>query len=146
MPTFRQARPADRDAIVAMMRDFYAHEKMNLTAETLKALDRVLCAPGIGEVHLVMESDASVGYFVLMHGFSLEHGGATGLLDELFIIPAARGKGIGKAALARVMELGREREWRVVYLEVSHENTAAHELYTHAGFTVLARKYLTRPL
>ena len=43
-----------------------------------------------------------VGYVVVTLGFSLESGGRDGFIDELYIAPAARGRGIGAKVLALV--------------------------------------------
>ncbi|MCA7026277.1 GNAT family N-acetyltransferase, partial [Stenotrophomonas acidaminiphila] len=59
---------------------------------------------------MLLEGDdvAEAGYITLGWCFSVEQGGRFVLLDELYLAPAARGRGWGREALALA------RDWAIV--------------------------------
>lgn len=59
----------------------------------------------------------------------------TGELLSLWVAPAARGRGVGDALVAAVLEWAREGALRRVVLEVGDDNAAAIGLYARSGFT-----------
>lgn len=130
----RVATPDDLATVLALMQAFYAEDRLRFDAErTPRALASLLADPACGEVLLLGES-GDAGYLVLTRGFSLEQGGHHALLDELYIAPAARGRGLGARALA--LAASRARRWGVdvLRLEVHHHNPRAKALYLRAGF------------
>ncbi|HEY5240755.1 MAG TPA: GNAT family N-acetyltransferase, partial [Polyangiaceae bacterium] len=55
-------------------------------------------------------------------------------LRKMYLLPAARGLGAGKALLARCIEEARERGCRWMYLETLTAMEAAQRLYEGFGF------------
>ena len=55
-------------------------------------------------------------------------------IDELFVLRAFRGKGVAKALLQAVLDLGSRLDTEGVRLIVAPENTAARRLYASCGF------------
>ena len=53
---------------------------------------------------------------------------------------AARGAGIGRALLGRLLQAASERGARRVFLEVRDDNRAAQDLYRSEGFTAIGRR------
>lgn len=62
----------------------------------------------------------------------LENG--IGEIKRMYVRPALRGKGIGGALLARLLEQARRAGYRRVRLDSSRFMTEAHRLYRAAGF------------
>ncbi|HNF99868.1 MAG TPA: GNAT family N-acetyltransferase [Pseudomonadota bacterium] len=56
----------------------------------------LLAKPEVGAVWLAWREGRAVGYLVLTRCFSLEFGGPFVLLDEIFVLPEARGDGLGR--------------------------------------------------
>src|SRR3954469_18457263 len=56
------------------------------------------------------------------------------LLEDLFVLESARGSGLGRALLERVVQLARERGCRRIELDVNDNNAAALALYESMGF------------
>ena len=50
-------------------------------------------------------------------------------LEDLFVAPAARGAGVGRALIERLRELTREHGWRQVYWHTESGNGRARALY-----------------
>jgi putative acetyltransferase len=86
-------------------------------------------------------------YFVAERGGEVLGGGGifptTGLpadtveLVKLYLLPAARGLGVGKALIQHCLEAARVVGYARVYLETTEELTQAIPLYEKLGFTYL---------
>ena len=85
----------------------------------------------------------TVGYVVVCHGYSIEYGGVTGFLDELYLLPAARGRGIGSATLRFLRKESGRRGWVSLLLEVVRGNRKAARLYARRGFADHGRTLMT---
>lgn len=133
--------PADRAVLEAMVRAYYAEDGLAFDEQRQgAALSAVADGDAWCLAWLVRLAGASVGYVVVTLSFSLESGGRDGFVDELYIAPAARGRGIGTQVLALVEREARARGLKRLYLEVAHGNRAL-ALYRRAGF-VDHRRYL----
>jgi ribosomal protein S18 acetylase RimI-like enzyme len=66
---------------------------------------------------------------------SLWFDGLDAYLEELYVAPALRGKGIGRALLDAAMDAARERGADHIELTTSVDDTAAIGLYEKSGFT-----------
>lgn len=136
-PTFVLATPADRTQVLTLHEAFFTEDELVgfSLEDRMAGLDLLLTVPGRwGEVYLMGADDGVAGYMVTTWGFTVELGGPFVLIDELYISPAYRGRGWGRAALAFVAETARQRGLRAVQLEVEHHNTHAATLYQRAGF------------
>jgi ribosomal protein S18 acetylase RimI-like enzyme len=138
--------PGDRAALEPLVRAYYAEDGLAFDEQRQgAALTAVLGGDPLCLAWLVRIADATVGYVVLTLGFSLESGGRDGFIDELFVAPAVRGRGIGAKVLALIEQEARARDLKRLYLEVGHENPA-QGLYRRAGFVdhqrYLMSKYL----
>ena len=141
----RPARIEDESAVIALMRDFYAEE--NLVFDELvtpRAVRQLLASPALGTVLLLAHADTVIGYLVVTFGFSLEFHGRYALLDELYLIPAARGRGWGRHALNLAADTARDAGVSALRLEVNHANTRARSTYLKSGYQDNRRDLFTR--
>ena len=106
----------------------------------------LLDSPELGVIAHILEGDALRGYVVLTWGFDLEWGGRDAFLTELYLLPSARGRGLGRRALPVIEELARRRGARALHLMVRPENQAAVQLYRGAGYSSPPRTFLTKEL
>ncbi|MBC7771800.1 MAG: GNAT family N-acetyltransferase [Pyrinomonadaceae bacterium] len=126
--TLRQATPADTADILALVRELAEYEKCPDQAKaTHEDLQRAMfgapsasdrCA-GVAEC-LMGEIDGRVqGIALYFMNFSSWTGKPGVYLEDLFVRPAARGSGLGKALLARLAKIAVDRgcprlEWSVL--------------------------------
>jgi ribosomal protein S18 acetylase RimI-like enzyme len=66
---------------------------------------------------------------------SLMTGALDAYLEELYVAPAVRGRGMGRALLEAAMDTARERGAAHMDLGTSEDDVAARALYESAGFT-----------
>lgn len=139
--TFRRATPADLPSLLAMQREFYAHERYPFDEGVAAAAMRALLEDAsLGRMMIADEA----GYFVVTFGYSLEFGGRDAFVDELFVLPAARGRGLGTQALVLAEEVCREAGVRALHLEVEFENPEAKRLYARSGYYEHTRHLMTK--
>ena len=87
-----------------------------------------------GTVYLFIHYDGKIAGY-LAYEFDSE-----GLrLSKLYLLPAFRGKGIGKYLLGDVEEIAREKGSRMIHLEVNEVNPHAMEFYRRHGFVPAER-------
>jgi ribosomal protein S18 acetylase RimI-like enzyme len=141
------AAPPDLDALLAMLARFNASQGYAFDAASARhALGELLAKPELGRAYWIRREGASVGYAVLCFGWSLEWGGRDAFVDELFVEAAARGGGVGRAALRALIREAERLSIRALHLEVEHGNEAGQALYRSEGFVSNERRILTRRL
>src|SRR5690606_32175400 len=122
----------------------YAEDRIPLDEPRVRrGLAQLMADASLGAVLLVDVDGACVGYVVLGWCFSIEQGGRHALLDELYLEPAARGRGLGGVLLERACDWARQHGAEVARLEVNRHNPRAKALYLRAGFRDDDRDILT---
>jgi ribosomal protein S18 acetylase RimI-like enzyme len=130
------------EPILGLARAFHAEDGHPLSKAGEAAL-RGLAGTSYGEVLAIHEAGRLIGYAVLCYGYSVEYGGRDAFIDDLYIVPAARGRGLGGAILTRLVERVRAGGFGAIHLEVMDENPAI-ELYRRAGFEGRGSRFLSR--
>lgn len=133
--------------LLDMMQEFNALEDIPWSRQDAEpAVQRLLDSPELGVIAHILEGGTLRGYVVLTWGFDLEWGGRDAFLTDLYLLPSARGRGLGRRALPLIEELARRRGARALHLMVRPENDAALQLYRGAGFSSPPRTFLTKDL
>jgi ribosomal protein S18 acetylase RimI-like enzyme len=87
------------------------------------------------------DGEEPCGMAVLRLRPALYEDGAEAYLAELYVAPAERGQGIGRAMLQAALEAARERGAVAIDLNTDFDDTEAHALYKSAGFEHTALYY-----
>jgi GNAT superfamily N-acetyltransferase len=143
-----QATTAELNTLLVMMRHMQRDDPWEETFHepAVRAnLEELLRNPVYGVAYIVREGNAPIGYLVICFDYSLEYCGKGAWIDELFVEPAHRGKGIGTQLLDLADRASREHHAKVLHLEVNHGNPAI-ELYRRRGFTEHHRFLMSKPL
>ena len=142
---FRTGTHADIDALVPVVRDFHADEGIAWNEASLRtALADLLAHPHHGRLLLVERDGALAGYLVIGFCFSLEFGGRFGLLDVRYLLPPARGGGLGRRGLEEAADVCRREGLRALRLEVDNGNARAQGVYLQNGYAAHPRQLMTR--
>jgi ribosomal protein S18 acetylase RimI-like enzyme len=145
--TIAECGPSDLESLLEMMVDFNALEGIPWSRDACRpALERLLSSPDLGVAAHLLEDGARRGYCVLTWGYDLEWEGRDAFLTEFYLLPDARGRGLGGALLPLVEALARKYGARALHLMVRPENESAVRLYLGAGFETPPRLFLTKPL
>jgi GNAT superfamily N-acetyltransferase len=149
--TFRLATAADDDALIRLILSLYREDPSpNPPTETSArvALLTLRETPAWGHAIVIEDSGTIAGYALLISFYSNELGGRVCVLDELYVAPSFRGRGIGSAfleALAR-KALPVFSDAVALELEVNPENKRARALYDNAGFVPIRNQTMRRAL
>lgn len=144
---FRAATESDLSALVELQRDFYAHERIDFDATiALQSMRTLIHDASLGRLIVIEHENAIVGFAAIMFGFSLEFRGRNAILDELYVAPHARGRGLGTEALRMAEELCAAEGVQVLHLEVDRTNTRAKALYHRHGFVDHDRHLMSKPM
>ena len=130
----RQARPADCDAVAAMVRDLAGHAGVasGTTPERL-ILEAFGARPTIS-ILVVEEEDRLIGYLIHQDTFSTWRGQSGVFVVDFYIGPGHRGRGIGQKLIAAAARIGWDRGARFLRLDVEDDNQPARRLYARLGF------------
>ncbi|MFP3382734.1 MULTISPECIES: GNAT family N-acetyltransferase [Tritonibacter] len=142
------ARPDDLEKLLTMVQGFHAEEGIDSNdAQRRGALLPLLEGIPYGAIYLIGPARAPIGYIIVTFTWSVEFGGLDGMIDELFIRPAVRQRGIASEVLHALPRTLAEAGVRALHLEVDRENEAAVKLYNRARFLARDRYMLmTRAL
>ncbi len=132
----RAAAPADVPEIVALIRALAEYEKAAPGALTLtdELLHNSLFGPNPAVEALIAEwGDQMAGYALFFHNFSSWRGQRGLFLEDLFVRPELRGRGIGKALFAELRRIARERDCARMEWIVLDWNQTAIAFYRSLG-------------
>lgn len=143
-----RATPSDLETLLAVMRHLQLDDPWSAPFHepTLRAnLAELLPNPIYGVAYVVREGTIPIGYLVICFEYSLEYRGKGAWIDELFVEPTHRGKGIGTQLLDVAEQASREHHAKFLHLEVNHGNPAI-DLYRCRGFLQHQRFLMSKPL
>ena len=110
-PDFRYARREDTPLILQFIKELADYEKMMDEVVADEAtLEEWLFDKQKAEVIFVMADGTEAGFALFFHNFSTFLGRAGLYLEDLFVLPAYRGRGFGKALLQKLAAIALERE------------------------------------
>jgi GNAT superfamily N-acetyltransferase len=140
MTTIERLTPLTCDEAIPLLAQQLDEHDIPFEPEQLRfAVIGLTDATQRGALLLARESGRAVGVAALSYVWSLEHGGLSAWLDELFVVPERRGRGIGQRLLDEARRLARDAGCLGIDLEVQVGHERAHRLYQRAGFRRLAR-------
>ncbi|HEY5706480.1 MAG TPA: GNAT family N-acetyltransferase [Terrimicrobiaceae bacterium] len=144
---FRLATKDDIDSLLSLQEDYYREDGYAFHKEKARrAWETLLSDPRLGSAWAAESVDGLVGYVVITLGYSLEYLGKEALIDELYFVPAVRGRGLGREALSLAEAACAQLRVKVLHLEVERSKSGARELYRRSGFVELERVLMTKIL
>ena len=131
----RAATPDDVPAIFELMRQLAIYEKLeHALVSTAADLSEALFGKNpVAEGILATLEGRPVGYALYFRTYSTFLGKPGMYLEDLFVLPEARGKGLGKALLARLAAITVERGYGRLEWSVLNWNEPAIGFYKSLG-------------
>lgn len=145
--SFLPAQPEDHEALKRMAIAFYDEDSDGFGGSVMTeasmqlTIDRAAAFPEQLSLSVFKDGDQCVGYCLLPQFWSNEYSGLVTIIDELYVIPSHRGKGISTRFIRSIEASGRQV---LLQLEVFHENSQARELYKRLGFTAIDRIFMNK--
>jgi ribosomal protein S18 acetylase RimI-like enzyme len=128
--------PTEEDALLELARAFHEEGGHPLTERGVAAIGMIARGHPLVRAWLIRERGHGVvvGYTVLGLGFGVEYGGPDAFVDDLYLVPEARGRGLGEAVMRRLEAEARALGLKALFLVVDPENRKARALYDRRGF------------
>lgn len=132
----RKFVPEDREDYIRFSTEFYnssAVDKPVPREHFEQGFDEMMRSDVYLQGYMLVCDGNNVGYCVTMKTYSVEAGGITIWIDELFVLEEYRSKGLGRELFKYIEENG-DKKLRRIRLEVELENGRAISLYKKMGF------------
>jgi GNAT superfamily N-acetyltransferase len=146
-PAIRFATGRDAAALVGLLvsqlRDHGIATPADDVAHTVAAL---LARPHRAGFLIACDGARPIGVAAVSFGWPIEHGGRGAWLEELYVVPDARERGVGTQLLEAALDLARTRGARAVDLEIARGHERVASLYARHGFAPLERRHWLKRL
>ena len=142
----RKVVEADRQSYMSMVKDFYNSEAVchEIPMSHIEAAFDEMMRSDVYMEGFMLEADGeTAGYANIAKTFSCEGGGLTVWVEEIFILPQFRCRGLGRELFA-FLEQRYGAELARMRLEVTDENERAAKLYRSLGFERLEYRQLVK--
>ncbi|MFL5906166.1 MAG: GNAT family N-acetyltransferase [Solirubrobacterales bacterium] len=130
----RRASPGDSDAIARLLHDFqleFSEPSPGVEALTPRYEELIRKH----EMTVLLVGEGPDGFAQLRFRPVVYSEGPYALLEELYVVPALRGGGLGRALLEAAMDTARSEGATHIELGTGETDVAARHLYESAGFT-----------
>jgi len=132
--TVRRAAVEDAEAIAQLLHDFNCEYDDPTPAPSVLAV-RVRQLVEGGDTVVLLAGDGPDGLAVLRFRLAIWSSGLECYLAELYVVPARRGHGLGRALMEATLREARERQADTVELGTDETDVVARRLYESLGFT-----------
>ncbi len=132
--TIRRATVADADDIGRLLHDFNT-EFSEPTPGAAVLTERAAALIEDGTLTFLLAGDGPDGIVQMRYLLSIWSGELDAYLEELYVVPELRGKGIGRVLLEAAIETARGAGATHMDLNTGETDTAARALYESTGFT-----------
>ena len=145
----REITRNDRDIFLRLSEEFYKSDAVlhDIPAEFHEAaFDELMRSKEYASAYMIEREGETVGYLLTAKTYSRETGGLVLWLEEMYMRPAYRSKGLGKEAFAFIEALAARENIRRLRLEVEEDNVRARSLYERLGYRSLEYGQMVKEL
>lgn len=148
--TVRIANEQDAQPLTEVMGAQLSELALRHDASRLAATVReIFKAPDRGFFLVAERDERIIGAAFVSYIWSLEHGGKSAWLEELYVFPQERGQGVGALLLRAVLGEAKNLGCPAIDLEVTEPEggrRTSEALYLRNGFQALSRRRLAKTL
>ncbi len=130
-----KVHPGEMDLLREYVEALYAHDEdfdaMVYIEDGVKSLLR---NEVLATAYFIKSGEERIGYAILTNYHSVERGGLTVFIDELYVEEPFRRSGVGKAILGKIMDVARGNGARALSVQAEPYNQAAHAFFLNNGF------------
>ena len=138
--TIKTAAADDTPAITKLFAQQLKEHRIEFQEDVLRtAIKTVIADDRLGFILVAKKGTESIGVAYISFTWSLEHGGKSAWLEELYVLPEWRKQGIGTAMLTKIVEIVPLHDCAALDLEIDQEHQLAANLYLRHGFQPLSR-------
>ena len=144
----RRFKAQDKELFLKFTRRFYASDVVDHNIPEgfhVDAWEEMMRSDLYMIGYMIEFEKEAVGYAIISKTYSHEGGGMVWWLEELYIEPAYRGHGLGKAFF-KFLDQEKDVDVTRIRLEVELDNEKAIKLYKNMGFEILDYGQMVREL
>lgn len=132
----RALKKRDLPKLLKLARAYWKFEKIQgfCPKRYQRLAAKILKNPSLGSIWIAMEGDRFIGYVVVVLLMSLEYGGMSAEIDELYVDGSKRSRGAGEALLKAAVKGLRQKGIVQMSLRVGKSNPEAIRFYKRIGF------------
>lgn len=143
MTSLHLCTPEDAPRLLPLIAAFHGEYGLDLDdAHREAAVMPLLEGSPHGAVWLIGPTRAPVGYIVICFGWAIELGGLDGFVDELYIRPPVRGRGLATEALSALSKQLATNGMKALHMEVDREDAPVVDFYRRRGYGARERYML----
>lgn len=133
-PALRLGRPADGPAVARLVAELGAAEWASQPPRLQAGICRFLAWPGPAFTLLIEDEGVVLAFVMVQRMCAPAEDGVQLCIDDLYVSPAARGRGLARALVAGVRAVGARLDCCYIYLHVRADNHVAQQLYASEDF------------
>lgn len=133
-PTIERASPGDLDDLLPLFEGYLGFYRRPADPRAARAFLEARLEAGDSVVFLARDAGDAVGFVQLYPSFSSVRMRRLWILNDLFVDPSARGRGIGRELMRRAREHAERTGAAGLNLETERSNRAAAALYRSLGW------------
>lgn len=130
-----RVHPAEMDFLREYVEALYAHDEdfdaMVYIEDGVKSLLR---NENLATAYFIKCGEERVGYVILTRYHSVEKGGLTFFIDELYVEQPFRRSGLGQRVMGKILEIARQEGAKSLSAQAEPYNRAAHDFFASQGF------------
>lgn len=133
--SIRPLKRGEEEILLTLIKELAQYEKNDPPSLTVEKLQSYL-SKALFQVEIAEHEDELVGYALYYYGFSAHKGFPTLYLEDLYVKPEFRNKGIGRELIKKLTEYAKQNECcRISWLVLSW-NEQAIAFYKKIGCTL----------
>jgi GNAT superfamily N-acetyltransferase len=131
-----RATTADLDALQPLFEGYLRFYGKPVDAAQVRAFLDARIRNGESAVFLARDAGSgdALGFVQLYPAFSSTQLGRSWILNDLFVVPEARGRGVSKALMQAARQLAVETGACELFLQTARDNAVAQSLYASLGW------------
>ena len=145
----RKIEAGDRSVFLEFSKMFYSSEAvMHALPEEYHAdaFDELMRSGEYADAFMLEADGKCVGYALTAKTYSREAGGKVLWLEELFVLPEYRSRGLGREYFAYIERYAKENGFARIRLEAETSNLRAISLYERLGYRDLGYRQMYKEL
>jgi GNAT superfamily N-acetyltransferase len=138
---------SEMDALKEYIEALYRHdEDYDSMVNIEEGVKSLLRNENLANAYFIHTGDERVGYVILTRYHSVEKGGLTMYIDELYVEEHKRRHGIGRKIMDEILDIARTAGARTLWAQTETYNDAAQEFFLSRGFRPNSYLNFERPL
>ena len=135
-------RQLDIAEVTALLLQDFSERGLERSEAFAERVLRDFLARNAGHWLVARVENQPVGHLALTWGYSFSQGGVKGVVQDVFVRPDWRGRGVADALLEEAERIARLYGARRLELLTDHDNERARRVYARAGFRDLPGKFI----